>query len=144
MRGQRRVHTELRGGEGRMQLMVSFGLSWTYLKIFFHSKCRANGIADCEDDPCLSNANMISDINRDAGNLGWKAFDYPEFQGRKLQEGLTYRLGTFVPRVRVKSMSRLSNRLETLPREFNSMNNWPSLISDVRDQGWCGWVWWKF
>lgn len=81
---------------------------------------------------------MINSINREAGNLGWKAYDYPEFQGRKLQEGLTYRLGTFEPRVKVKSMSRLSNRLETLPKEFNSMNNWPSLISEIRDQGWCG------
>lgn len=110
------------------------------LKMFktFNSKCRSNGRADCEDDPCLADAEMVKNINRDKSILGWTAHAYTEFIGRKLKEGLTYRLGTFEPRVRVKSMSRLSNRLEMLPKQFNSLINWSSLISQIRDQGWCG------
>lgn len=83
---------------------------------------------------------MIESINRDSRSLGWKAYNYTEFYGRKLKEGLQYRLGTFEPRVRVKSMSRLSNRLESLPKEFDALSHWSGLISEVRDQGWCGWV----
>jgi hypothetical protein len=86
----------------------------------------------------LIEENLISNVNSDAAKLGWKAQNYTEFWGRKLAEGLEYRLGTFEPRVRVKSMTRLSNKLETLPREFNSLSNWPGMISSVRDQGWCG------
>jgi hypothetical protein len=106
--------------------------------IFFFSKCRANGIAECEKDACLSEANVINNINRESRSLGWKAYNYTEFYGKKLKEGLTYRLGTFEPRVKVKSMSRLSNRLESLPKEFDSLAQWPGLISEIRDQGWCG------
>jgi hypothetical protein len=82
---------------------------------------------------------MIGEINRESGRLGWKAHNYTEFYGKKLKEGMELRLGTFVPRFKVKAMSRLSNKLEDLPKEFNSIQNWgDQLISDVRDQGWCG------
>lgn len=105
-----------------------------------YSKCKSGGYKDCEDDPCLSDDNLIESINRDSASLGWRAYNYSEFYGRKLKEGFTYRLGTFEPRIKVKSMSRLSNRLETLDREFNSLNHWAGAISPIRDQGWCGWV----
>ncbi|CRL06874.1 CLUMA_CG019566, isoform A [Clunio marinus] len=104
-------------------------------------KCRANGVADCEKDACLSDDDVINRVNRDSSSLGWKAFNYSEFYGRKLKEGFEYRLGTFEPRIRVKSMSRLTNRLEDLPREFNSLSNWAGSISEIRDQGWCGSSW---
>lgn len=58
-----------------------------------------------------------------------------------MKEGLDLRLGTFEPRVRVKSMSRLGHKIEDLPRRFNSLENWPWAISPIKDQGWCGSSW---
>jgi Papain family cysteine protease len=95
----------------------------------------------CEQDACLSDTDMIDDINRNAGSLGWKAHNYTQFYGKKLSEGLSYRLGTFEPRVRVKSMSRLGHNVDQLPINFNSLNNWPWAVSDIPDQGWCNSSW---
>lgn len=82
---------------------------------------------------------MIEKINLDESTLGWTAYNYSEFYGRKLSEGIKLRLGTEEPRFRVKTMTRLSNELENLPPTFNSMSRWgDQLISRVRDQGWCG------
>ena len=39
------------------------------------------------------------------------------------------------PTNRVKLMSRLTNQMDDLPRSFNSINQWSSLISEVVDQG---------
>jgi hypothetical protein len=103
----------------------------------FHSKCR-NGQAECETDPCLSDPEVINGVNRDAANLGWKSANYSQFEGRKLKEGLTLRLGTFEPRLRVKQMTRLSNLPEDFPENFSSLIEWPGAISTIRDQGWCG------
>lgn len=77
-------------------------------------------------------------MNRDSYNLGWKSTNYTEFQGRKLSEGMQLRLGTKEPRLKVKGMTRLSNRLEKLPENFNSLIEWSGRISPIRDQGWCG------
>lgn len=94
----------------------------------------------CEEDACLSDEKAISDINSNSRILGWKAQNYTEFYGRKLKEGLIYRLGTFEPRVKVKSMSRLGHNADILPKSFTSLGNgW--IISDIRDQGWCGSSW---
>lgn len=128
----------------RQKTIAMFGkVRWTLVidlfeNIFSYSKCRAGGTAECEQDPCLSDDDLISSVNRESRSLGWKAYNYTEFYGRKLKDGLAYRLGTFEPRVRVKSMSRLSNKLESLPKNFDALNHWSGLISDVRDQGWCG------
>ena len=94
----------------------------------------------CEEDVCLSDEQTISDINRNTSILGWEAQNYTEFYGRKLKDGLIYRLGTFEPRVKVKSMSRLGHNADILPKNFSSLRNgW--IISDIRDQGWCGSSW---
>ena len=91
-----------------------------------------DGKAVCETDSCLSDTNMINNINNNNlqsyNNLGWKAKNYTEFYGRKYKDGLVLRLGTFEPVRRVKSMSRLSNRQEPLPGRFNSLENLPGLI----------------
>lgn len=80
---------------------------------------------------------MITDINGHGAQLGWKSYNYSEFYGKKLKEGLTYRLGTFEPRVRVKSMSRLGHNADQFPRQFNSAQNddWREFISGIHDQG---------
>lgn len=94
----------------------------------------------CEEDACLSDDKTIFDINSNRRTLGWEAQNYTEFYGRKLKDGLIYRLGTFEPRVKVKSMSRLGHNSDTLPRSFSSLENgWT--ISGIRDQGWCGSSW---
>ncbi|KAG5678378.1 hypothetical protein PVAND_008058 [Polypedilum vanderplanki] len=104
-------------------------------------KCSGNSTVTCEEDVCLSDVNVINDINRNAASLGWKAYNYTEFYGKKLKEGLTYRLGTFEPRVKVKSMSRLGHSTEQLPQNFNSLTKWTGFISEIHDQGWCGSSW---
>ena len=80
---------------------------------------------------------MISNINL-ANNLGWSARNYSSFFGRKLADGLLLRLGTFDPPSSVKKMTRLSNKKVSFPERFNSLENWPGFISEIRDQGWCG------
>lgn len=94
----------------------------------------------CEEDACLSDDKAIAEINNHAKILGWEAHNYTEFYGRKLKDGLIYRLGTFEPRIKVKSMSRLGHNADILPKSFSSLaNGW--IISDIRDQGWCGSSW---
>ena len=75
--------------------------------------------------------------------MGWKSYNYTEFYGKKLKEGLTYRLGTFEPRIKVKSMSRLGHSADQFPRHFNPALNgeWKDYISEIHDQGWCGSSW---
>lgn len=108
-----------------------------FITISNYSKCQHNGEALCEINSCLSNTEMINNINY-AQDVSWTAKNYTEFFGRKYKEGLELRLGTFEPVRRVKTMSRLSNSQKQLPNRFNSLEKWPGLISEVRDQGWCG------
>lgn len=58
-----------------------------------------------------------------------------------MSEGFELRLGTFEPRVRVKSMSRLGHEIEDLPGNFNSVDNMITTFSGIRDQGWCNSSW---
>jgi hypothetical protein len=89
----------------------------------------------------LNNQKLISDVNRDASRLGWKAGSYDVFDGYKLQQGLDRRLGTFYPRVKVKSMSRLGHKIEDLPRNYNAIEIGVTSFSGIRDQGWCNSSW---
>ena len=107
-----------------------------HLTIVSFSTCVHNGKV-CENDTCLSDLDMIYDINS-SDNLGWTARNYTSFYGRKLTDGLMLRLGTFEPPSSVKAMSRLSNKKVSLPERFNSLESWPGLISEIPDQEWCG------
>lgn len=75
--------------------------------------------------------------------MGWRAANYSEFWGRKYTEGLELRLGTKEPTRKVKAMTKLSNKPETLPRNFNAVEDdkWRGYISRIYDQGWCGASW---
>lgn len=108
---------------------------------FYCSTCHSNGVASCEQNVCLIDESLVHNVNSISNTLGWKATNYSEFWGRKYQDGLELRLGTKEPTYKVKAMTKLSNRPESLPRSFDSRNNWPGLITGIRDQGWCGSSW---
>ncbi|XP_037043347.1 uncharacterized peptidase C1-like protein F26E4.3 isoform X2 [Bradysia coprophila] len=103
-------------------------------------KCHPDGRTVCETNVCLIDKDLITNVNS-IHQLGWSASNYTEFWGRKYQEGLDLRLGTYEPTVRVKGMSKLTNKAERLPEEFNSFDNWSGMMSDIKDQGWCGSSW---
>lgn len=105
------------------------------------STCQGNGNTVCEQNICLIDDNLIHNVNTISHTLGWTAYNYSEFWGRKYQEGLDLRLGTKEPTYRVKSMTKLSSKPESLPKQFNAIDHWPGFISEVRDQGWCGSSW---
>lgn len=105
------------------------------------STCQGNGHTVCEQNTCLIDDSLVHNVNTISHTLGWTAYNYSEFWGRKYQEGLELRLGTKEPTYRVKAMTKLSNKPESLPREFNAIDHWPGFISEVRDQGWCGSSW---
>uniref|UniRef100_A0A1A9WYU5 SMB domain-containing protein n=1 Tax=Glossina brevipalpis TaxID=37001 RepID=A0A1A9WYU5_9MUSC len=105
-------------------------------------RCLDGGIVDCERDLCLTDDSLVRNINS-IHRLGWSARKYDEWWGHKYAEGLMKRLGTKEPTYRVKTMTRLHNIADHLPRSFNSIDKWSSYISDVPDQGkcWCGSSW---
>lgn len=73
--------------------------------------------------------------------IGWQASNYSEFWGHTFDDGLQLRLGTKEPTHRVKAMTKLSNKPESLPRTFNAFDQWKGMITPIRDQGWCGSSW---
>lgn len=95
----------------------------------------------CEQNICLIDDSLIENVNSISNTLGWQAANYSEYWGRKYQEGLDLRLGTKEPTHKVKAMTKLTNKPETLPREFNSLDHWPGFISSIYDQQWCGSSW---
>lgn len=105
------------------------------------SKCHGENDIRCEQNVCLTDEDLIHNVNRMYDSLGWTATKYSEFWGRTYDTGLDLRLGTKEPTRRVKAMSKLSNKIEKLPRDFDSRNQWLGLVTEVRDQGWCGSSW---
>lgn len=82
-------------------------------------------------------------MNSISNTLGWRAKNYPEFRGKLYTEGLELRLGTKEPANRVKAMSKLSIKPESLPRIFDALQEerWAGYITPIQDQGWCGSSW---
>lgn len=107
------------------------------------STCQANGQTVCDQNICLIDDSLISNVNSISNTLGWRAANYSEFWGREYSEGLELRLGTKEPNKKVKAMSKLSIRPESLPRSFNALeeSKWAGFISPIHDQGWCGSSW---
>lgn len=56
----------------------------------------------CEADACLVEPEAIQAINGNSAEFGWSASNHSDFWGRKLEDGLVYRLGTLEPEKFVK------------------------------------------
>ncbi|KAK8406717.1 hypothetical protein O3P69_007354 [Scylla paramamosain] len=120
-------------------------ISGTY-KMFNCNKCTChNGRLDCEDDACLVDEKVISQVNADPRRYGWTATKYSEFWGRKAQDGMVLRTGTLNPEALSMRMYPILLRpdLRRIPRQFDARYKmeWRGKISQVRDQGWCGASW---
>ncbi|KAH8415817.1 hypothetical protein KR222_001461 [Zaprionus bogoriensis] len=103
-------------------------------------RCLEGGRVSCDQALCVTDDDLVHSVNS-INELGWSARRYDEWWGHKYSEGLRLRLGTKEPTFRVKTMTRLSNPSERLPKRFNAIDKWSSYISDVPDQGWCGASW---
>ncbi|XP_050096332.1 uncharacterized peptidase C1-like protein F26E4.3 [Anopheles aquasalis] len=104
-------------------------------------KCNLDGTVTCTDNVCLVDDDLLRQLHHLERSIGWKAGNYSEWWGRKYDEGKVLRLGTFQPKILVKAMKRLSNRGGPLPSHFDAADHWPRLVSEARDQGWCGSSW---
>lgn len=105
-------------------------------------KCTDKGLTQCETDVCLIDKDLIDNINSISHYLGWDARNYTEFWGRKFTEGLQLRLGTLEPTYKVRAMTELIHKADSLPRNFNSLDHWKDILStEIIDQGWCGSSW---
>lgn len=106
----------------------------------------------CERDSCLVEPEVIRAVNarNAAGALPWRASNFTTFWGKRLDEGLTQRLGTLQPQRAVRRMRPIKRghahesqtaALARLPRSFDARTRWPGRVSRVADQGWCGASW---
>ncbi|XP_049880049.1 tubulointerstitial nephritis antigen-like [Pectinophora gossypiella] len=93
----------------------------------------------CEQDDCIIDDEIITLVNQGSS---WRAANYTQFYSKKLKEGIVYKLGTL-------PLSRETQRMGAIhydkdisyPPHFDARNRWPSYISPVVDQGWCGSDW---
>lgn len=104
-------------------------------------KCNYDGSVTCTKDVCLVDDDLLRQLHHLERSVGWKATNYTEWWGRKYDEAKKLRLGTFYPKVPVKGMKRITNKAGTLPRHFDASEHWTGLITEARDQGWCGSSW---
>ncbi|XP_026750376.2 uncharacterized peptidase C1-like protein F26E4.3 isoform X1 [Galleria mellonella] len=94
----------------------------------------------CEQDVCLISEDVINGVNY--GNEKWRAANYSEFYGKKLKDGIKYKLGTFPLTVETKRMGSIRyDKNIVYPNEFDCRTKWRDYISPVIDQGWCGSDW---
>ncbi|XP_037084886.1 tubulointerstitial nephritis antigen-like [Pollicipes pollicipes] len=98
----------------------------------------------CDTSKCLVQPELIGDINsQDA--YGWRASNYSQFWGKKLNSGLQYLLGTRYPHDMINQMYPITKVFDPslLPRSFDARTKreWRGLIGPVEDQGWCGASW---
>ncbi|XP_066999671.2 uncharacterized peptidase C1-like protein F26E4.3 [Anabrus simplex] len=112
--------------------------------------CNCTAIGDqaeflCERNECLVEPEIIQGVNDREYNLGWRASNFTEFWGRRLDEGISLRLGTLQPQKTVMRMRPILKHYDRsrLPRSFDARTKpeWRGYIHPIRDQGWCGSSW---
>lgn len=95
---------------------------------------------DCEDRVCLVRPELVRQINE--GSFGWTATNYSFFEGKLLEDGIRYRLGTFQPDRPTAEMNELHlKKREPLPEEFDARQKWAGLVHGIRDQKDCAASW---
>lgn len=94
----------------------------------------------CDADPCIISDDVIYGVNQ-PGN-SWRAYNYSQFAGKKLKDGLIYKLGTFPLSRETKRMNPIRYDKDIhYDSHFDSRVRWPLFISPILDQGWCGSDW---
>ncbi|XP_026728069.1 uncharacterized peptidase C1-like protein F26E4.3 [Trichoplusia ni] len=94
----------------------------------------------CDQDPCIMSEDVLHGMRQ--SRFGWRAANYSQFHGKKLKDGLIYKLGTL-------PLSRETARLGPInldkeiayPPQFDARTHWKDYISPIVDQGWCGSDW---
>lgn len=95
----------------------------------------------CDRDPCIIDDDIIRRVNGDH-RIGWRAYNYTQFYGKKLKDGLVYKLGTFPLSPETRRLGPINlDKERDYPPEFDARKEWPKYISPVMDQGWCGSDW---
>ena len=79
----------------------------------------------CEQNECMIDPNLIETINQ--GNYLWTASNYTEFWGRKLSDGILYRLGTLEPERAVRT-SLFIKRLHLVVDKYSRTIKYPSVL----------------
>lgn len=112
------------------------------------NKCTCEGVGDnaefmCEKHECLVDPEIIDGVNARETELGWRATNVTDFWGRRLDEGISLRLGTLQPQRTVMRMRPVLRRYDAsrLPRSFDARTKWRNYIHGIKDQGWCGSSW---
>ncbi|XP_022123584.2 tubulointerstitial nephritis antigen-like [Pieris rapae] len=94
----------------------------------------------CDSDVCLISDDVVFGVNQPG--MTWRASNYSQFFGKKLKDGLIYKLGTFPLSRETKRMGAIRyDKNIPYPRDFDARRRWPNFISPVVDQGWCGSDW---
>ncbi|XP_047540436.1 tubulointerstitial nephritis antigen [Vanessa atalanta] len=93
----------------------------------------------CENDPCIMDSDVIFGVNRGSS---WRAYNYTQFYGRKLKDGLVFKLGTLPLSRETRLMGPIRHDKDiNYPTHFDARERWPNYISPVVDQEWCGSDW---
>ncbi|KAK9872407.1 hypothetical protein WA026_017866 [Henosepilachna vigintioctopunctata] len=96
----------------------------------------------CERNVCLIDPLIVDTVNRER-RYTWTASNYTKFWGKTLDQGIATRLGTVQPEaflMRMNPMKRIYNPND-LPRQFDSLREWPTYITAIQEQGDCAASW---
>ncbi|GFS22662.1 tubulointerstitial nephritis antigen-like [Elysia marginata] len=94
----------------------------------------------CTDHACLIRPQLIQAVND--GPYSWRASNYSNLWGLTLDQGIRYRLGTFLLDKKAQDMRPIKVQVEeSLPASFDTRKKWPGKLSPIQDQGNCGSSW---
>ncbi|XP_045761925.1 uncharacterized peptidase C1-like protein F26E4.3 [Maniola jurtina] len=97
---------------------------------------------ECETDPCIMSEEVLRGVASDSYST-WRPYNYTQFYGKKLKDGLVYKLGTLLSDQVRSSTVPLPAHKEGVPylKNFDAKQTWPEYISPIVDQEWCGSDW---